>query len=462
MDKQHQAQTAALEPIAKPRLSFADILNMSFGFLGIQMGFALQNANASRILQNFGANVEELSWFWLVAPVTGMIVQPIIGHYSDRTWNRRLGRRRPYFLAGAIMAAIGLILMPNASAFAAYLPALWVGAGMLMVMDASFNIAMEPFRALVADKLPTDQRTLGFSVQTLLIGVGAVLGSWLPYVLANWFGVAATAEEGIVPYNVILSFFIGAIILVGTIVWTVIRTSEYAPEEQARYIGEVEIVESKGLLDIFTDFSKMPKTMRQLGFVQFFSWFALFSMWVFTTPALAQHVWGLAPNDRGSAAFNEAANYVGVIFGVYNLVSAIFALMLPVIAAKIGRKRTHAICLIIGGLGLISVLLITSPEMKWLLNLSMIGVGIAWASILAMPYAILAGAIPAHKMGVYMGIFNFFITFPQIVNGIIGGPIVAYFYGNQAIWALVSAGVALLIAALFVIRVEDKDDIVTP
>jgi maltose/moltooligosaccharide transporter len=462
MDKQHQAQTAALKPIAKPRLSFADILNMSFGFLGIQMGFALQNANASRILQNFGANVEELSWFWLVAPVTGMIVQPIIGHYSDRTWNRRLGRRRPYFLAGAIMAAIGLILMPNASAFAAYLPALWVGAGMLMVMDASFNIAMEPFRALVADKLPTDQRTLGFSVQTLLIGVGAVLGSWLPYVLANWFGVAATAEEGIVPYNVILSFFIGAIILVGTIVWTVIRTSEYTPEEQARYIGEVEVVESNGLLDIFTDFSKMPKTMRQLGFVQFFSWFALFSMWVFTTPALAQHVWGLAPNDRSSAAFNEAANYVGVIFGVYNLVSAIFALMLPVIAAKIGRKRTHAICLIIGGLGLMSVLLITSPEMKWLLNLSMIGVGIAWASILAMPYAILAGAIPAHKMGVYMGIFNFFITFPQIVNGIIGGPIVAYFYGNQAIWALVSAGVALLIAALFVIRVEDKDDIVTP
>ncbi|HMN89419.1 MAG TPA: MFS transporter [Saprospiraceae bacterium] len=462
MDKQHQAQTAALEPMDKPRLSFADILNMSFGFLGIQMGFALQNANASRILQNFGANVEELSWFWLVAPVTGMIVQPIIGHYSDRTWNRRLGRRRPYFLAGAVMAAIGLILMPNASAFAAYLPALWVGAGMLMVMDASFNIAMEPFRALVADKLPTDQRTLGFSAQTLLIGVGAVLGSWLPYVLANWFGVAATAEEGIVPYNVILSFFIGAIILVGSIVWTVIRTREYSPEEQARYTGEVEIVESKGLLDIFTDFSKMPKTMRQLGFVQFFSWFALFSMWVFTTPALAQHVWGLAPNDRSSAAFNEAANYVGVIFGVYNLVSAIFALMLPVIAGRIGRKRTHAICLIIGGLGLMSVLLITSPEMKWLLNLSMIGVGIAWASILAMPYAILAGAIPAHKMGVYMGIFNFFITFPQIVNGIIGGPIVAYLYGNQAIWALFSAGVALLFAALFVIRVEDKDDIITP
>lgn len=445
--------------VEKPRLGFWDILNMSFGFLGIQMGFALQNANASRILQTFGANVEELSWFWLVAPVTGMIVQPIIGHYSDRTWNR-LGRRRPYFLSGAILAAIGLILMPNASAFASYLPALWVGAGMLMVMDASFNIAMEPFRALVADKLPTDQRTLGFSVQTLLIGIGAVVGSWLPYVLANWFGVASTADEGIIPYNVILSFFIGAAVLVLTIVWTVIRTKEYSPEEQAMYTGEPVETESKGLSEIFTDFANMPTAMRQLGVVQFFSWFALFSMWVFTTPALAQHVWGLPASDRSSAEFNEAGNYVGVIFGVYNLVSAIFAMMLPVIAAKVGRKRTHAICLTIGGLGLMSVLLVTSPEMKWMLNISMVGVGIAWASILAMPYAILAGAIPARKMGVYMGIFNFFITFPQIVNGLIGGPIVHYFYGDKAIWAIVTAGVAMILAAVFVSRVEDKDDVI--
>lgn len=448
--------TGALQP--KPRLSFWEIWNMSFGFLGIQMGFALQNANASRILQTFGANVEELSWFWLVAPVTGMIVQPIIGHYSDRTWNR-LGRRRPYFLTGAVLAAIGLILMPNASAFASFLPALWIGAGMLMVMDASFNIAMEPFRALVADKLRNDQRTLGFSVQTLLIGIGAVIGSWLPYVLANWFGFEATTTEGEVPYNVILSFFIGAAVLVGTIIWTVIRTKEYSPEEQARYTGNFESYESKGLLDIFTDFAQMPKTMRQLGLVQFFSWFALFSMWVFTTPALAQHVWGLSPQDRSSAAFNEAGNYVGVIFGVYNLVSAIFAMFLPLIAAKVGRKRTHAICLIIGGLGLISILFVNQPDMKWILNLSMMGVGIAWASILAMPYAILAGSIPAHKMGVYMGIFNFFITFPQIFNGIIGGPIVKYLYGEQAIWAIVTAGAAMMLAAFFVTRVEDQDDV---
>lgn len=445
--------------VAKPRLGFWDIWNMSFGFLGIQMGFALQNANASRVLQTFGAEVETLSWFWLVAPVTGMIVQPIIGHYSDRTWNR-LGRRRPYFLTGAILAALGLILMPNASSFTAYLPALWIGAGMLMIMDASFNIAMEPFRALVADKLPTDQRTLGFSVQTVLIGIGAVVGSWLPYVLANWFGVDAVADEGIVPQNVIWSFFIGAATLLGAIIWTVVTTKEYSPEEQAMYTGEPEMQEeSKGLLDIFTDFAAMPKAMRQLGAVQFFSWFALFGMWVFTTPALAQHVWGLPVDDRSSAAFNEAGNYVGVIFGVYNLVSAIFAIFLPVIAAKVGRKRTHTICLTIGGLGLISILFVTSPEMKWVLNLSMIGVGIAWASILAMPYAILAGAIPARKMGVYMGIFNFFITFPQIVNGIIGGPIVKYFYGNQAIWAIVVAGVSMIIAGLLVTFVEDKDDV---
>lgn len=445
----------------KPRLSFWEILNMSFGFLGIQMGFALQNANASRILQTFGADVHELSWFWLVAPITGMVVQPIIGHYSDRTWTR-LGRRRPYFLTGAILASVGLILMPNASAFTAFIPALWVGAGMLMVMDASINVAMEPFRALVADKLPTDQRTLGFSVQTLLIGIGAVVGSWLPYVTANWFGVESTAAEGEVPFNLILSFIIGAICLVGTILWTVLRTKEYSPEEQAMYAGEELTEEHESIFTILKDFAGMPKTMRQLGLVQFFSWFALFSMWVFTTPALAQHVWGLSSDDHSSVAFNEAGNYVGVIFGVYNLVSAIFAMLLPVIAAKVGRRRTHAICLILGGLGLMSMLLVHDPSMKWMLNLSMIGVGIAWASILAMPYAILAGSIPAKKMGVYMGIFNFFITFPQIVNGIFGGPIVHSVYGDKAIWAIVTAGVFMILAAVSVVFVEDKDDVVSP
>lgn len=448
----------------KPHLSFWQIFNMSFGFMGIQFGFALQNANASRILQTFGADVEHLSWFWLVAPITGMIVQPIIGHYSDNTWNR-LGRRKPYFLTGALLAAIGLILMPQSHMFAAYLPALWVGAGMLMIMDASFNIAMEPFRALVADKLPTDQRTLGFSVQTFLIGVGAVIGSWLPYVLTNWFGISNVPEKGLVPTNVVISFITGATVLVGAILWTIFTTREYTPQEIADFsTPEEEALEKKrkksSILDIFKDFAKMPVTMRQLGLVQFFSWFALFSMWVFTTPALAQHVWGLSPDDRSSEAFNTAGDYVGVIFGVYNLVAALFAMLLPVIAAKVGRRLTHSICLTIGGLGLISIVLVHSPEMRWFLNISMVGVGIAWASILAMPYAILAGSIPARKMGVYMGIFNFFITFPQIVNGIFGGPIVKYLYDGKAVYAIVTAGIFMIAGAISVIFVKDKDDVV--
>ena len=440
----------------KPNLRKADIWNMSMGFLGIQMGFALQNANASRILQTFGADVEHLSWFWLVAPITGMIVQPIVGHYSDNTWTR-LGRRRPYFLAGAVLASLGLILMPNAGLFAAFIPALWVGAGMLMIMDASFNIAMEPFRALVADKLPSSQRTLGFSIQTVLIGIGAVVGSWLPYILAEGFGWGKTAGEGEIPLNLIISFVVGAAILLGSIVWTVITTSEYSPEELAEFDdkeGETIVEEKPSLIDIFKDFASMPETMKQLGLVQFFSWFALFSMWVFTTPAIAEHVFGVAKGDTSSPLFQEAGNWVGVIFGVYNGVSAVFAFFLPKIAAAVGRKKTHAISLILGGLGLISIYFI--QDKYWLL-LSMIGIGIAWASILAMPYAILAGSIPAKKMGVYMGIFNFFITFPQIVNGIIGGPIVKHLYGGEAIWALVTAGIFMLLGAWSVMRVNDVD-----
>lgn len=448
-----------IKGIKKPRLSTAQIWNMSIGFMGIQCGFGLQNANASRILQTFGADVHHLSWFWLVAPITGMLVQPLIGHYSDKTWTR-FGRRRPYFLAGAILASIGLILLPNAAMFSAFIPILWVGAGMLMIMDASINIAMEPFRALVADKLPSEQRTLGFSIQTVIIGIGAVIGSWLPYVMTNWFGVSNVAEGGGVPLNLILSFIVGATLLLATILWTVFTTSEYSPEEQARFAGETVEEESENLSAIFKDFVAMPKAMKQLGLVQFFSWFALFSMWVFTTPALAQHVWGLAPGDSSSAAFNEAGDYVGIIFGTYNLVALFYAFLLPWIAGKIGRKKTHAFSLVCGGLGLMSILLITSPEMKSYLHLSMIGVGMAWGSILAMPYAILAGSIPLKKMGVYMGIFNFFITLPQITNGIIGGPMVKHFYGDQAIYAIVIAGIIMILGAVSVLFVEDKDDVV--
>jgi len=263
----------------KPRLSFWQIWNMSFGFLGIQFGFALQNANASRILQTFGANVHHLSWFWLVAPITGMIVQPIIGYFSDRTWNR-LGRRRPYFLAGALLTSTALVLMPNAPHLATFIAPMFIGGGLLMIMDASINISMEPFRALVADKLPLEQHTLGFSMQTLLIGIGAVVGSWLPYILSNWFGIAMEASgKGLVPPNVIISFYIGAFILLSTIIWTVASTKEYPPE----YYHDNHEPEKKK-----TKF-RIPSTMWQLLLVQFFSWFALFSMWVFTTPAVAKH-----------------------------------------------------------------------------------------------------------------------------------------------------------------------------
>jgi len=453
--------------VEKRRLNFWEIWNLSFGFLGIQMGFALQNANASRILQIFGADVHELSWFWIVAPLTGLIVQPIIGHYSDKTWTK-LGRRRPYFLFGAIMASLGLIFMPNAQMFTAFLPSLWVGAGMLMIMDASFNIAMEPFRALVADLLPSDQRTLGFSVQTILIGIGAVVGSWLPYALTNWFGVVNQAEPGHVPLNLLLSFFIGACVLVGSILITVFTTKEYTPDEmaliykaQTKLIGTEALPEeasSKGLLSIFTDFKNMPTTMKQLSYVQFFSWFGLFGMWVFATPAIAHHTYGLALSDHTSETYQNAGDWVGVLFGVYNAVSAIFAFFLPAIALKLGRKKTHALSLIIGGFGLLSVYF--APNQYWLI-LSMVGIGVAWASILAMPYAILAGSIPLKKMGVYMGIFNFFIVIPQIINALFGGPLVEYLYGGDPIFAILTSGVSFLIAAAFVVKVKDVDEVIT-
>jgi maltose/moltooligosaccharide transporter len=449
----------------KRRLSFWEIWNMSFGFLGIQMGFALQNANASRILQIFGADVHELSWFWIIAPLMGLVVQPIIGHYSDKTWGK-FGRRKPFFLVGALLASIGLILMPQAEIFIAFLPALWVGAGMLMIMDASFNIAMEPFRALVGDNLRTDQRTLGFSVQTALIGFGAVIGSLLPYVLTNYFGVSNRDEDGGVPMHLILSFVIGAAILVVSILVSIFSAKEYSPEELAQFEDEMVHQETKvadadpkksSLLDIFDDFRKMPTTMRQLSWVQFFSWFGLFGMWVFTTPAIAHHIYGLPISDSKSDAYQNAGDWVGVLFGIYNLVSAFYAFALPYIAKKFGRKLTHSISLIVGGIGLISIYFV--PNENWLI-LSMVAVGIAWASILSMPYAILAGSISPMKMGVYMGIFNFFVVIPQIVNALIGGPLVKYLYNDNAIFALVTSGVSFLIAAILVVKVKDVDDVI--
>jgi len=439
----------------KRTLGFWEIWNMSFGFLGIQMGFALQNANASRILQIFGADVHELSWFWLIAPLMGLIVQPVIGHYSDNTWTR-FGRRKPFFLLGAVLASVGMVLIPQADFMIAILPALWVGAGMLMIMDASFNIAMEPFRALVADNLSDEQTTKGFSIQTALIGIGAVIGSWLPWVLTNWFGVAKFSEEGTVPDNLLWSFIIGAVVLIGSILITIFTTKEYSPEEMAQFENAEESDEEKPkakLSDIFEDFRKMPETMRQLSWVQFFSWFALFGMWVFATPAIAQHIYGLPFSDSSSETYQEAGNWVGILFGIYNGVSALFAFILPVIAKSISRKKTHAYALFCGGIGLLLIYFLPNPN--WLI-LSMLFIGIAWASILSMPYAMLAGSISPKKMGVYMGIFNFFIVVPQIINGVIGGPLVKYAYGNQAIFALVVSGVSFLIAGFLSFRINDK------
>ncbi len=425
----------------KPRLKFWQIWNMSFGFLGIQFGFALQNGNASRILMSFGADVHHLSWFWLVAPITGMIVQPIVGYFSDRTWNR-LGRRRPYFLVGALLTSTALVLMPNSPHLASFIAPMFIGGGMLMIMDASINIAMEPFRALVADKLPDEQLTLGFSMQTLLIGIGAVVGSWLPYILSNWLGVSnKPASEGLVAPNVSYSFYFGAFVLLSTIIWTIATTKEYPPEF---YSDKEENEKEKPKF-------RIPKTMWQLLLVQFFSWFALFSMWVYTTPAVAYRFYGTT--DPDSVVFQTAGDWVGILFGIYNGVSAIIALLLPKIANRIGRKATHAIALTIGGLAFISFLIIPNPN---LLIIPMIGIGIAWGSILAMPYAMLANSIPAKQMGMFMGLFNMSITIPQIVNGIFGGIILQKFFNNNAMLSLIMAGVFMILGALSTLMVDDK------
>lgn len=439
----------------KPDLSLAQIINMSMGFLGIQMAFGLQNGNASRIFANFGADVHELSWFWLVAPFTGLIIQPIIGHMGDNTWSP-LGRRKPYFLIGAILCAIGLVLLPNAATVTQMMTAnvLLLAAVFLAMMDASINIAMEPFRALVGDMLPKHQGTLGFSVQTILIGIGAVIGSYLPDWLSK-LGISNEAPEGFVADNVIYSFYVGAAFLLITILYTIFTTREYSPKEFAEFADGKEVVEGKSKFsDIFKDFGKIPDQMKKLGLVQFFSWFALFTMWVFTTNALATHHFGLSPDDTHSKAFNEAGNFTGKLFGQYNLWAIPFAFLLTPIAQKIGKKQTHALALFCGGIGLILMNFITKDSL-WI---SMIGLGFAWASILAMPYAMLIDSIPARKMGIYMGIFNFFIVIPQIINGIFGGPIVANLFGKMAMGYVVVGGVCMILAAIFTLVMVKSDD----
>jgi len=499
----------------KPRLSFWQIWNMSFGFLGIQFGFALQNANVSRIFETLGASIDEIPILWIAAPVTGLIVQPIIGHMSDKTWTR-LGRRRPYFLVGAILASLALFIMPNS-------PVLWVAAGMLWIMDASINISMEPFRAFVGDMLPSEQRTTGFSMQSFFIGTGAIVASALPYMMTNWFGISNTAPEGVIPASVKFSFYIGGFVFFLAVLWTVLKSKEYSPEEMKRFsemknaednldkaiytetpiassllkrnglvwitigmllflvfylfiymdyglsvffggaavFGILQLIaasltsknkNSNGLVSVINDLYKMPKTMVQLAYVQFFSWFALFAMWIYTTPAVTHHIYGAT--DTSSALYNEGADWVGVLMAVYNGFAAVMAFLLIYIAKKTSRKTVHAISLVCGGIGLLSFYVITDPN---ILLISELGIGLAWASILAMPYAILTGSLPQHKMGVYMGIFNFFIVIPQITAAAILGFFVRNLFANEAIYAVVLGGISMIVAAILVKFVDDVD-----
>jgi len=425
----------------KPRLTFWQLWNMSFGFFGIQFGFALQNSNSSRIFSTLGASPDELPWFWLAAPVTGLLVQPIIGYLSDHTWHPKWGRRRPFFFAGALLATLAMFMMPNSTA-------IWMAVFALWIMDASINVAMEPFRAYVGDKLNPEQQTSGFAMQTFFIGCGSVIASMLPWIFEQ-LGFSNVAVDGNIPETVRYSFYVGGIAFMSAVTWTVISSTEEPPADMAKFRAE-----SKGLghaiAEILAGFGKMPLPMRQLAAVQFFSWSALFVMWVNTTNAVAANVYGTT--DAQSDAFQAAGSWVGIMFAVYNGVSALAAFILPVIARKTNRKLCHMICLIIGGVSLASIMFITQKEM---LLIPMIGVGIAWASILTVPYAILAGSLPADKMGYYMGVFNFFVVIPQIVAGLIMGPITAKFLGGHAVNALALGGACMIIGGLFTLMVRD-------
>ena len=426
----------------KPRLSFGQIWNMSFGFLGIQFGWGLQLANMSPIYKYLHAEESQLPYLWLAGPITGLLIQPIIGSMSDRTWNR-LGRRRPYFLVGAILASIALFLMPDSSA-------LWMAAGLLWILDASINITMEPFRAFVADKLPEEQRTLGFVMQSWFIGIGQTLANVLPY-LFTALGVVGVMATGI-PLSVEYSFKIGAIVFLVAVLWTVITTKEYPPEDMEAFhrLRNEQRGCLGGFAEIASSLSEMPATMKQLAVVQFFTWFALPCMWQFFGVAIAHHVFGAA-NEK-SPSFAAGAEWGGLCFAVYNVVCFLIAFELPWLVKQTSRKTVHTIALICGGLGLISVLFITN---KWMLFASMAGVGIAWASILSMPYVMLSTAVPPARMGVYMGVFNLFIVIPQIVQSLIIPNIFDRLLGGDARNAVVLGGFSLLVAAASVFIVRD-------
>ena len=493
----------------RPRLGWAGLFNLSFGFFGIQIGFALQNSNMSRVFQTLGASMEELPALWVAAPLTGLIVQPIIGHLSDKTWNR-LGRRRPYFLTGAIFSALALFAMPLAPTVAA---PLFFAAAMLWVLDASLNVAMEPFRAFVGDMLDTDQHSAGYAVQTAFIGAGAVVGSIFPYFLEA-MGVSNVAAEGALPDTVKWSFWAGGLALFSAVLWTIVTTREYSPDEMTAFGGESapdegvtlralaaktyassaawiavgiavivtveplglqkEVLLLGGLLaaygvlsaiaismarqgraanmlsSIVGDFSGMPEVMKRLALVQFFSWSALFIMWINTTPVVTQYVFG--SSDTTSAAYNQGANWVNVLFTVYNGVAAVAALaLLPWLSRQFGQVKTHAICLTLGAAGFLMFFFVRDANT---LLLAEVGIGIAWASILAMPYAILASNLPQAKLGIYMGLFNIFIVVPQLLIATVMGSIMQRFFPGEPVWTMLFAAASWLVAAAAMLRVQ--------
>ena len=435
----------------KPPRTFWQIWNMSFGFLGIQFGWGLQMANMSAIYEYLGARADQIPILWLAAPLTGLIVQPIIGHASDRTWGR-LGRRRPYFLTGAILSSMALILMPRCSA-------LWMAAGLLWVLDACINISMEPFRAFVADLLPEFQRTRGFAMQSLFIGLGAVIASALPYLVTNVFHVGGARAAGTIPVTVRLSFYIGAAAFLGAVLWTIVTTKEYPPDDLAQFRREQKERAGfgAGAREIIASIREMPRTMRQLAWVQICTWLGLFCMWLYFPVAAARNVFGAA--DTNSPLYSAGVEWAGVCFGVYSLVCFGFSFALPALARRFGRKATHSLCLICGGLGLLSVAVIHS---KYLLLLSMTGVGVAWASTLSMPYSILAGSLPQGKTGVYMGIFNFFIVIPEITASLGFGWVMGHLLHNNRISAVVAGGIFFMLAAVLTGRVDDSHDLRQP
>jgi maltose/moltooligosaccharide transporter len=431
----------------KPDLSFWQIWNLSFGFLGVQIGYALQNANTSRILQTLGADVGSLSYFWLAAPLAGLIVQPIIGLFSDRTWTR-LGRRVPFILGGAVLSALCLFLMPRAEVLVAIMAPLLFAAVIFLFMDVSFNVTMQPFRALVSDMLNERQQTRGYSVQSLLINCGAVVGSLLPFLLVNVFGISngPTAESKI-PASVSWSYYIGGAILLGTVLWTAFRTKEYPPEKFAEYNGGTETATERAATGaekprLGALLRSVPRVMWQLGVVQFFSWAALFLLWTYSTPAIAANLYGAT--DSLSADYNTAGDWVGVLFAIYAVFAGLFSMVIPRLSSRLGNKRVYALALVLGALGFLGMALIHD---KWWLIVPMIGIGAAWGAILAMPYSILARGMDARSTGLYMGLFNFTITIPQIVMGLVGGVVVKYIMGGNAVGMIVAAGVLMLLAA---------------